>query len=313
MRTGVVNAEECVFFALDNLPFGERDQRTDSLEGKGHTMKRAVIGGLGVLALAAAPAMAADIPVKAPVMAPVVAPIAYNWNGFYIGGNVGYGWGKNTAPVRPGADAFSTAFWTPAFAAGAAPGSFGFSQDGFVGGLQIGYNWHFGSWLLGFEADAQYSGIKDSLVVSTLVPGFVPATFTASQDLRWFGTFRGRVGLTFDAAMIYVTGGGAYGRVDYGYTLSAPLSLDFHTLAASKTQFGWTVGGGLEYSFGGNWSVKGEYLYVDLGDESFLTTPSGRALNLLSTLRYDAENRYHIARLGLNYRFSAPAPVVARY
>jgi outer membrane immunogenic protein len=276
-------------------------------------MKRTVILGLGLLAIATAPAIAADIPVKAPVRAPVVAP-AFSWTGFYIGVNAGYGWGSNTMNLRPSPDAISQAFWNPAFLAGAVPGAYGLKPDGFIGGGQIGYNMQFGTWLLGVEADLQYSNIKDSIAVATAgIPGFVPASFTASQDLRWLGTARGRIGVTWDALLIYATGGAAFGETNYGYTLSAPATLDFHTISASTTKFGWTVGGGLEYAFGGNWSVKGEYLYVDLDNETFLTVPSGRAANLLTSFTADYSNRYHIARLGLNYRFGAPPPVVARY
>ena len=248
-------------------------------------------------------ASAADLPYKAPPVAAPMAP-AFSWTGFYVGGNIGYGWGDNGSRLHPSADTSSQNFWNPAFNAGAAPSVFDFSQSGVIGGIQIGYNHQFNNWVLGWEADFQGANIDDSASVATsgIVP-FVDGFFSSSQDLRWLGTVRGRVGATWDRVLLYVTGGFAYGNVKYDLNFAFPGSDDFHSISANHTSPGWTVGGGLEWAAWDRWSFKVEYLYVDLGTTSLVSTPSGRAPNLLTTVTEDFDNKYSIVRVGANYRF----------
>lgn len=275
-------------------------------------MKKLVLALASATALTAAPALAADLgrmPVKAPV---AYAPAPFNWTGFYLGLNAGYGFGRNDLRVAPSADAASQAFWNPAFLAGAAPSRYRLEQDGFVGGGQIGYNVQTGMFVWGVEADLQGSGIRDSVDVATITPGFVPGFFSASQQLEWFGTGRARLGLTTGPALFYVTGGVAFGGVKYNHDFAFPASNDFHTVSRKDTEVGWTAGGGVEWAFGNNWSMKAEYLFIDLGDRSFTSTPGGRAANRATTLTTDFRNQYHIARLGLNYRFGG-GPIMASY
>ena len=251
------------------------------------------------------------MPVKAP---PIVAAVPYyNWSGFYIGVNAGWGWGDNDVTVAPSPDPLSQAFWNPAFAAGAAPSLFPLKQDGFFGGGQIGYNFQAGMFVFGVEADFQGSNIKDTLTINTAVVGFVPGFHTASQQLDWFGTLRGRLGVAAGSALLYVTGGLAYGQVQYGLSYNFSLSLDFQNLTAKNTEAGWTAGAGIEWGFAPNWSVKAEYLFVDLGDATFTTVGTGRPANIATSYTANYENQYHLARLGINYRFNWAAPLMARY
>lgn len=259
-----------------------------------------------VAAAAATSASAADLrmPVKAPVYAP--APAYTLWNGFYIGANVGYGAGvEDTGVLRN-----NTADLNPAFAAGVIPTNFGIQRDGIVGGGQIGYNYQAGNIVFGVEADFQGSGINGRKVISTTgIVGFIPATSTGTSDLNWFGTVRGRIGVAFDRALLYATGGFAYGGVEDSAELRATVAPppDFFG-RRSQTLTGYTVGGGLEYAFSPNWSLKAEYLYVDLGNTSVvLTDPASPA----SSATYSFDHRYHVGRIGINYKFGAP--VVASY
>jgi outer membrane immunogenic protein len=182
-------------------------------------------------------AQAADIP--RPVykgVSPVVA--YYNWTGFYVGVNAGYGWG--------------TSDWSAVPTASNKP-------KGFLGGGTIGYNYQMGSIVWGVEADWDWSNVKATVTCAPLV--------TCGTENTWLATARGRLGYAFDRWMPYITGGGAYGKVTA--TISAPA---FGVLAStSHNQLGWTFGAGLEYAFLSNWSAKFEYLYVDLG--SFNTGP----------------------------------------
>ena len=90
--------------------------------------------------------------------------------------------------------------------------------------------------------------------------------------------------------MPYVTGGVAYGDIR--------ARIDPVGLAASETNVGWALGAGLEYAFLSNWTVKAEYLYVDLGrfDTGFAAPVA----------KLDVDLKQHMARVGLNYRFGGP-------
>src|SRR5262245_47477231 len=177
------------------------------------TMRRL---GIAVLLLAStAPVFAADLPITAPAYKVPVAIPAYDWTGFYAGVNLGYG----TANDRATQTQVSPLF-------GQVQGeSFKTSPAGVLGGAQAGYNVQISKWLLGIEADLQGTGQQDaSICIAKCFPGNAAATspfiLTMSQSLPWFGTARGRVGVTMDNVLFYVTGGFAYGRVDTTATLN---------------------------------------------------------------------------------------------
>lgn len=230
------------------------------------------IGGL----LAVASSAYADGPFEGPV-----EPIpAFTWTGFYIGGNGGYGWAANPGNITyNGLDV-----------------SGGPDASGGFGGGQIGYNWQgaFGSsFVVGVEADIQGADISDTVNGTTLI-GFTGAV---RQDLDWFGTVRGRLGWAWDQALIYATGGFAYGHVENkssatGFGETILLRSDSH-------QAGWVVGGGVEYFIGSNVSLKVEYQYIDLGGESMtgFSEPSDIAIK---SSPIDAS--FHTVRAGLNFK-----------
>jgi outer membrane immunogenic protein len=272
-----------------------------------------------VLVAMCASASAADLPRKAPPPPPPAAPV-YNWNGFYIGINGGYSWGRSSRDLT---------FFNPvtgatlAFASGG-----GRDINGGVFGGQLGYNWQFSSWLFGIETDAQWTGQKGSTTafcpvagclpaLAAVIPGAVTAA-SISDKLEWFGTIRGRLGfLATPSFLLYVTGGGAYGTVQTDLTLAGFTAAGVPVAVVgsrSTDRFGWTIGGGIESMLWNNWSGKIEYLYVDLGSVSnsvLLPTAAGFPLGAnLSTRITD-----NVIRAGINYHFNweSPSPVVARY
>jgi outer membrane immunogenic protein len=213
-----------------------------------------------VVALLIAPigALAADFPrsnYKAPEY---IAPL-FSWTGFYVGINAGYGWGQSN--------------WS------GSAGNFEVTPNGWLGGATLGYNLQTGAWVWGLEGDIDYVNLKGT-ADNAFCPG---CTFKDT----WLGTFRGRIGYSFDRWLPYVTGGGAYGNM---YMSSAGGS-------ATKTQAGWTAGAGVEYAFSGGWSTKLEYLYVDLGSATCgsaeCVLPSDQTVSFKANL----------VRAGLNYRF----------
>ena len=194
-----------------------------------------------------------------------VREAALDWQGFYAGVNGGYAWGNDHAATLSGPGGGVT---------------FGnLAPDGWFGGGQFGYNAQFNQLVLGVEADLQGGDISDS------TRGFGPTT--ANVDINWFSTVRGRIGYATGPALLYVTGGLAFADVDYNVTAPGV------TLSKSDIKTGYVLGGGVEWAFDPNWSVKTEYLFVDLGSE---TVGNG-------TFASRTETDFHTVRVGLNYRF----------
>jgi outer membrane immunogenic protein len=277
-------------------------------------MRSSIFKAIAAAALAAmvatSAASAADLAARPYTKAPVLEPI-YNWTGFYIGGNVGYSWGRSsdTSTLTNGAGAV---LFTSADRA---------NMDGVIGGGQIGYNWQVQNWVWGLEADIQGSGQKGSRAylcptgvctppfgVIAVFPGpAVPVSL--DQKLEWFGTVRGRVGvLATPQVLFYATGGLAYGEVKN----TATIGLVPVTFSNSDTRVGYTVGAGVEGVIGGNWTAKLEYLWVDLGRKSgsFVTALPALGGGVLSS-NYSSRSTDNIVRVGVNYKFGGP--VIAKY
>jgi outer membrane immunogenic protein len=249
--------------------------------------------------------LAADMAVKAPIAPPVVI---YSWTGFYVGANVGYAWGN--------ADTFFNPLPTAAIFVNLAPQTLSVDPRGVLGGVQAGYNWQSGGFVVGVEADIQGADIKGDAFRNPIIQNngtpFPGAGFlSAHQRINWFGTVRARAGFTAtDRLLLYVTGGLAYGDVDFAaQTDFRPVGTEQYPAAFTKTKVGWTVGAGAEWAFAQNWSAKVEYLYMDLGNESTIAIPIP-ALPPFQ-LGYGWKTQEQIARVGVNYKFGGP--VVAKY
>ena len=162
--------------------------------------------------------------------------------------------------------------------------------------------------MFGLEGDIQFSNERKSGDVCT-VPD-VPAgstVFTRDYKLDWFGTARGRIGfLPAERILLYATGGLAYGNFS-GSSWTLPMNIG----TWSKLNAGWTVGAGVESALGANWSVKFEYLYMDLGNVG--GSYCGPVGSETSEVRFNTKFTDNIVRVGLNYKFGGPAAVVARY
>jgi outer membrane immunogenic protein len=307
-------------------------------------MRRIIEAGLGVLALAVTMqvAAAADMPVKAPLYkAPVVVP--FSWSGFYLGANGGYSWGRANTSLTETTTTTTTATittltGTPLASATVVGTPVVFQgidrakMNGGLGGLQAGYNWQVNNWVWGIEGDFQGTGERGGSTFCfrlTTEPCGI-ATGTADYKLRWLGTLRGRAGVAWDRVLVYATGGLAVGQIHADYTdgVAAGLLTPATVVVGSHnvTRAGWVIGAGIESALGDNWSVKVEYLHVDLGSFGGVvngTTPTG-AFSLpfftsITTITqstafssvYSTRFTDDIVRIGLNYRFGGP--VVARY
>jgi outer membrane immunogenic protein len=143
------------------------------------------------------------------------------------------------------------------------------NPNGVVAGGQLGYNWQNGQFVFGAETDLQLSDAD--------------ATFASYQFSNpWFGTMRGRAGIAYGYTLFYATAGLAYGEGKF----------DFAGLSQSNTSLGWTAGAGIEFAFTPCWSVKAEYLYYNLGPQTYQLTGVNTTFSS------------EVLRVGVNYRFS---------
>lgn len=200
---------------------------------------RRLLSIISVLALTATAAVAADLPRQMPAKAPAYVPVAYNWTGFYLGINGGYGWGRSSW------DGF---------------GSGNFNTNGGTVGGTVGYNWQgLGSpWVVGLEGDINWVDFR----------GSYSNALCASCETKstWLATVRGRLGYSFDRVMPYITGGLAVGDIQANRPGFA---------GVSETRAGWTLGGGIEAAIVDRWTAKIEYLYTDLGSTDCSTASCG--------------------------------------
>jgi outer membrane immunogenic protein len=289
-----------------------KDKPAPQDKAKEGPMRKSLLAGtmIGVLI---GPAVAADIVPAVPAdVAPFYrAPLpVWGWTGFYIGGNVGGILSSGNTITNTGTDT-GTLGLGAMLSAGAIPGSVTLSQDGVIGGGQAGYNWQLGpSWVWGIEADVALTNAKNSTTAAFGGNAIFPATSTFySRELDTLGTVRGRAGfLLLPNLMWYGTGGLAFAqtRVSSAFSCATclpPSGLQGGTNNVSNyNPFGWTVGTGLEWQFTPAWSVKAEYLYVDLGHNGTSTVTYSYPLHS-SSLTSTFSERDNIVRFGFNYRF----------
>ncbi|MGO9546622.1 MAG: outer membrane protein [Rhodomicrobium sp.] len=266
-------------------------------------LRHVVLGAVGVMALAAT-ASAADMYAGPGGLKDEYVPVN-TWAGFYVGVNGGYGWGT-------GDDVSAKEMhWDHPYVAPPYQVTYSKSGDldpsGGFGGGQIGYNWQRDRLVYGLEADIQGADINGSETLKAGNAWHWNST-TASSDLNWFGTVRGRIGLTvIDPLLLYVTGGLAYGNADHDLTVinhSWTGATNTSKVSNSNTEVGYVLGAGAEYQIMPKWTLKVEYQYMDLGSD--VLTASNWLYHHKATGTGDFSDAYQTVRVGLNYHF-APA------
>jgi outer membrane immunogenic protein len=243
-------------------------------------MKKLRLTAIAVIAFAViGSASAADLP-AGPAPAPVYAPMFFSWTGFYVGGNVGGAFGQGS--LTDSLTGFSVSA----------------GHNGFIGGGQVGFNYQFlGAGVLGIEGtfDAASLNSTGNLVVTNF------GTFQGSASTKWISTLAARFGVVADHWL-------AYGKAGVGWVNNSANITNATTgaaVSASNTNTGWLVGGGIEYAFTPNWTVKLEYDFLGLGHWS----TSGILPNDTLTV----SRQIQTLTVGVNYKFDWGGPVVARY
>jgi outer membrane immunogenic protein len=256
-------------------------------------MKKFLLGTVGLVALlgVAAPASAADLAARPYTKAPppVVAPI-YDWTGFYIGANGGWGQSRNCVDFVGVAGTI--------IADGCRDRS-----GGVVGG-QIGYRWQWGGgWVVGLEAQGDWADLSNTRL------SIINPAFSTRVKTDGIGLFTGQVGYAWNASLFYVKGGGAVtsNRFSILDTLSG-----IELASASNTRWGGTVGVGWEYGFAPNWSAGIEYDHLFMGN-------SNNSFSVVNPIVAGALNRISqdvdMVTVRVNYRFGGwgTPPVAAKY
>jgi outer membrane immunogenic protein len=224
-------------------------------------------------------AFAADLGARMPAPPPMLSPApVVSWQGFYAGLQLGYAWESLEARYGLGL-AYNY-----------------FKPNGVVGGGYAGYNMQLGStFIAGLEGDVEGGGVKQS---RTTIFG---DNLSVTNDFR--GSVRGRIGVTFDQALLYVTGGLAYANFNTRMSWGGWYAENWN---AART--GWTLGGGLEYALTPSWVGRVEYRYSSFGNFTRYSLYGGQITQRLND---------NAVRIGMAYKFGAAngygAPIIARY
>jgi outer membrane immunogenic protein len=231
-------------------------------------MRKSLLLGAAYVALATAPALAADLPARGPLKAPAMVAPAFSWTGCYLGVHVG----------------------------GAFVADSGSDTGGVIGGAQLGCNYQFApNFVLGIEGDFSGSSLKED--AGAAVAGVGVATGSVKTD--WFASVTGRLGYSVDQLLFYGKGGVAFAHNKAeinGVVLGVPFSG-----SGDETFTGWTVGAGIEWAFAPSWSTKIEYDYYDFRDQNFTVTGTAGGVPFSATANGDA--KFHVIKAGVNYRF----------
>ena len=254
-------------------------------------MKKFWLGSAALVALVAGPAMAADMtPAPAPIMkAPMIAP-AFSWTGFYIGGNLGGAWGHGNITDSLFGLNFSN----------------GNSNNGvFILGGQVGGNYQFGNFVLGAEADFDWAANNNNTGNGVVVPpGFAISgdTVQATSNNRWISTVAARFGFAVDHWLFYGKAGGGWVG-NSGFTVTDVTRAISVTGTNGSTNSGWLVGAGTEWAFARNWTVKLEYDYLGLSNQT-ITLVTGPLVG--DTFTTGSRN-IQMVKGGINFLFNAGA------
>ena len=250
-------------------------------------MKKLLLGASALVAVVSiTPASAADLAARPYTKAPPpMMAAAYDWSGFYIGANGGWGSQRNC---------FTSV--APALFLG---GEGCHDADGGVAGGQIGYRWQSASWVFGLEAQGDWADLRGSNE-SLVFPGF-----TNRSEMNAFGLFTGQVGWAWANTLLYVKGGAAV--TDNRHSIIDDATGLVAGRASDDTRWGAVVGAGLEFGFAPNWSAGVEYDHIFMGDRNATFTDATGAFFGADRISGDVD----LVTVRLNYRWGGP--MIGRY
>lgn len=171
---------------------------------------------------------------------PIAMP-SFSWSSAYVGGQIGYAWGKSD---------FSND-----------AGNARLKPNGFLGGVYAGYNFALNNnVVLGIDGDVTYNDLSEKVDIID-ADNFTVGEF--ENKVRWSGAVRARAGYAVDRFLPYIAGGVAFANV------KSAGNLYDRNFSESKTLTGWTLGAGVDYAATDNLIVRLEYRYTDYGHKDF--------------------------------------------
>jgi outer membrane immunogenic protein len=249
-------------------------------------MKKIALGIVGLTVLVAAPAVAADLAVKAVPVKYAPAPPVFSWTGCYLGVHAGGGWQDSTFPNN----------------------GFISSGVGALGGAQAGCNLQWRQFVIGVEGEFWGSTLRGRQFDDGI--SFTNDRFSRN---RWDGVISVRSGVAFDRAFVYGKLGVVWGKFDYTRDTTEP---DYARTTRGDAIFtGVLIGAGFEYALTDNWTTKFEYNYIDYGNKfaTFTDVECFGAECSTSTFSFAVKETKQIAKIGVNYRFTYDQPIRAAY
>lgn len=244
---------------------------------------------LVIVGLVAAPALAsaADMPVKAAAPVPYVAA-AYNWTGFYFGGQIGYGWQSDTTTNHTGSTSVPPGFVTSS------------NLNGLLGGFYGGYNYQVSQYLFGIDGDFNWS---DANSITTDVGPLNGHFITDHHQMDWVTSVTGRLGYVSNNWLLFAKGGWAWAKFVTNGTNSLVLGGPAGGFSSASTiRDGWTVGAGLEYGVTSHVSLKLEYDYVGFLTSNFTSTDITVATGAIAMPSKSAELHLSTVKAGIAVR-----------
>ena len=248
-----------------------------------------------LLLSSALPAMAADLPTFGLKDGPAASG---SWTGFYAGVNGGYGWDSklNLQDTLATAGTGNPPIITTNTYGG------GLTPAGAFGGVTVGANWEVSNFVFGVETDLDVANIADDSAAVCAIGQATTCTTGGAlhSTIDWFGTLRARAGLPLTPNfLVYGTGGLAYGGV------STRGTADAYSFKNDTTRLGWAGGAGAEWKFSPGWSLRGEWLYMDLGGQGLgVGSTAGTNPTTISETT-TPDNAVNMIRLGLVYKIGA--------
>jgi outer membrane immunogenic protein len=223
---------------------------------------------------------AADLAARPYTKAPAMIAAVYDWSGFYIGANAGYGWAQDSRDNNAGVNIAS------------------YDAKGATAGGQIGYRWQTGAWVWGLEGQGNWAELGGNTLITN-------GNSRASTDVDAFGLITGQLGYAWNNVLVYAKGGAAV--VDQRFTFRNAVTNALGTVNTGySTHWGATAGAGIEVGFAPNWTFGVEYNHIFL-DRRDVVLPGALANP------YRSGGDLDIVTARLNYKFNWGGPVVAKY
>lgn len=287
-------------------------------------MQKSLVCVTVLLALGTADALADEL-TSAPSYYITAPNSSLPWTGVYVGINGGYGWGNSSVSYQPN-DSAAQAGTCGGVGHGQCIPSMPLKIDGALAGGQVGFNWQVNSmWLMGAEADYQWSNFQGSGNSAFHLGNVGNTTMLVNATVKSFGTVRARMGvIATNPLLLYGTAGLAFGVVSEDFNLPNALAVGSGSVSAggfsylcsgagsscfvgssSKTMLGWTAGAGAEYAITKYLTLKAEVLYVSLGAPDGTVNAQGVVAGTTpsSFIASFSSLGFVSGRGGLNYKF----------